>query len=342
MCSSSGAGGSVSADAEDQVQHEDEDTDDVPPQPPRAMYCIIMYIICVMVVVFAHVVYVIFNYLFYSRLWQFASQVYLSLYIVDTWSHHLGTAKHTSIAMPPWSADHEIKQIMWCSRMPSGCSSNQPRYMVGLSGWSAFSGVLICCRTINHMSDVSSRASSQDIELVAAGPRQQSFELVEGVLCVYVYMYVRMHMYTHIEREMYMLCMCIYYIYREILIYNHIYIYIYICVHTCVHIYIYIHTYIHVYWSQRQAVFLGFVLWPLLSAWNTDTARIDRVSDRLHYGECQHGLQHGLMDPTPRALDSSVWPSFLNIECWIVLLFVWLVICFGMLCIPCYRCFVCL
>ena len=27
--------------------------------------------------------------------------------------------------------------------MPSGCSSDQPRVMVGLSGWSAFSGVYL-------------------------------------------------------------------------------------------------------------------------------------------------------------------------------------------------------
>ena len=30
------------------------------------------------------------------------------------------------------------------SRMPRGCVSDQPRVMVGLSGWSAFSGVFIC------------------------------------------------------------------------------------------------------------------------------------------------------------------------------------------------------
>ena len=29
-------------------------------------------------------------------------------------------------------------------RMPRGCSSDQPRVMVGISGWSAFSGVCIC------------------------------------------------------------------------------------------------------------------------------------------------------------------------------------------------------
>ena len=29
-------------------------------------------------------------------------------------------------------------------RMPGGCSSDQPRVMVGLSGWSAFCGVLMC------------------------------------------------------------------------------------------------------------------------------------------------------------------------------------------------------
>ena len=31
-----------------------------------------------------------------------------------------------------------------CLRMPGGYSSDQPRVMVGLSGWSAFSGVLTC------------------------------------------------------------------------------------------------------------------------------------------------------------------------------------------------------
>ena len=31
-------------------------------------------------------------------------------------------------------------------RMPRGCSSDQPRVTVGLSGWSAFSGVFMCLR----------------------------------------------------------------------------------------------------------------------------------------------------------------------------------------------------
>ena len=30
------------------------------------------------------------------------------------------------------------------SRMPRTCASGQPRVMVGLSGWSAFSAVFIC------------------------------------------------------------------------------------------------------------------------------------------------------------------------------------------------------
>ena len=36
---------------------------------------------------------------------------------------------------------HDRNNSTPCSRMPRACSSDQPRVMVGLSGWSAFNGV---------------------------------------------------------------------------------------------------------------------------------------------------------------------------------------------------------
>ena len=54
--------------------------------------------------------------------------------------------KHTSIAMPSWSADRTVtsNNNTSISRTPRACASDRPRVMVGLWGWSAFSGVHIC------------------------------------------------------------------------------------------------------------------------------------------------------------------------------------------------------
>ena len=60
----------------------------------------------------------------------------------------LGTNKHTHILRrhpdrPTVKSDTSNTPF---SRMPRAGSSDQPRVMVGLSGWSAFSGVFICFR----------------------------------------------------------------------------------------------------------------------------------------------------------------------------------------------------
>ena len=59
------------------------------------------------------------------------------------------THTHTHVHTPPLRCHPDRLTITSTTSMPfvgmpSGCSSDQPRVMVGLSGWSAFSGALTC------------------------------------------------------------------------------------------------------------------------------------------------------------------------------------------------------
>ena len=81
------------------------------------------------------------------------------------------------------------------SRMPRGCASDQSRVMVGLSGWSVLSGVLIFFLKIG---------------CVAA-------ETLSLSLYIYIYIYVYIYIYIHVS------------IYESLSLSLSLYIYIYVC-----------------------------------------------------------------------------------------------------------------